>query len=191
MTRIFADNNECKFDMVVLKRITHAEDSALNQLFSLYTEAFLPAERRDMEQLKYLIEKQSNMYFNAIEEDGELCGLFVYWDFDSFRYLEHFAIFPEKRNRKIGEQVLDYVALHLKGARILEVEPAVNEITTQRINYYRRNGYEILERDYIQPPYSQDSKESIPLWIMGNSEAAQSHLLKEYIQTIKREVYRK
>ena len=177
--------------MVILKRITHAEDNSLNQLFSLYAEAFLPAERRDIDQLKYLIEGQPKMYFNAIEESDELCGLFVYWNFDSFRYLEHFAIFPEKRNRKIGEQVLDYVEQHIKGPRIFEVEPAVCETTARRINYYRRNRYEILERDYMQPSYRQDSKESVPLWIMGNHEAAQSHLLKEYIQTVKREVYRK
>jgi len=177
--------------MVILKRIIHAEDGSLGQLFSLYVEAFPPVERRDIDQLKYLIEGQPKMYFNAIEEADELCGLFVYWNFDSFRYLEHFAIFPEKRNRKIGEQVLDYAAQHIKGPRIFEVEPAVHETTARRINYYRRNGYEILERDYIQPSYRQDSEKGVPLWIMGNPEAAQSHLLKEYIRTVKREVYRK
>jgi len=175
--------------MVVLRRITNTEDDSLNQLFSLYTEAFIPVERRDINQLKYFIENQPKMYFNAIEEEGELCGLFVYWDFDSFQYLEYFAVFPEKRNKKIGEQVLRNIAQHTKTPRILEVEPAVNEITTQRINYYRRNGYEILERDYIQPSYRQDSEEGISLWIMGNLEAAHPHLLKEYIQTVKKEVY--
>ena len=177
--------------MIILRRITHAEDNSLNQLFSLYAEAFLPAERRDLAQLKYLIENQPKMYFNAIEEADELCGLLVYWDFDSFRYLEHFAVFSEKRNRKIGEQVLDYAAQYMKGACIFEVEPAAHEMAARRIDYYRRNGYEILERDYMQPSYRQDSEEGIPLWIMGNREAAQSHRLKEYIQTVKREVYRK
>ena len=177
--------------MVILKRITNAEDSSLNQLFSLYTEAFPPEERRETHQLIYLIENQSKMHFNSIEKAGELYGLLVYWDFDSFRYLEHFAVFPEKRNEKIGEQVLNYAAQHIKGLRIFEVEPAVNEMTVRRINYYRRNGYEILERDYIQPSYRQDSEEGVPLWIMGNPEAAQPHLLKGYIQTVKREVYGK
>jgi ribosomal protein S18 acetylase RimI-like enzyme len=176
--------------MVVLKRITNAENDSLNQLFPLYTEAFPPEERRDIDQLKYLIENQPKIHFNIIEEAGELCGLFVYWDFDSFRYLEYFAIFPEKRNRKIGKQVLDYMAQHLKGSFIFEVEPAVNEITTKRISYYRRNGYEILEKDYVQPSYRQNSEEGVPLWIMGNLEATQPHLLKEYIQTVKKEVYR-
>ncbi len=148
-------------------------------------------KEEDIKQLKYLIENQSKMYFNAIEEDSELCGLFVYWDFGSFRYLEHLAVFPEKRNREIGKQILGYTTQHLKGAFIFEVEPAVNEITTRRINYYRRNGYEILEKDYMQPSYGKNAEESIPLWIMGNPEAAQSPLLKTYIQTMKGEVYGK
>ncbi len=175
--------------MIALRRITNTKDKMLAQLLPLYAEAFPPAERRDTEQVKHLIENQSNMYFNAIEEDGELYGLIVYWDFDLFRYLEHFAIFPEKRNRKTGKQVLDYIAQQLKAPFIFEVEPAVNEIATKRINYYRRNGYEILEKEYIQPSYRQDC-ESIPLWIMGNCGTIQSGLLKMYIQTIKREVYR-
>ena len=60
------------------------------------------------------------MYFNAIECDGELSGMFVYWDIGDFYYLEHLAVFPEMRNKKIGQQVLDYVAEHLKGVRLLE-----------------------------------------------------------------------
>ncbi len=46
------------------------------------------------------------------------------------------------RNLKIGQQVLDYIAEHLDGMRLLE-EPTTDEMTTRRVNYYRRNGYEI------------------------------------------------
>ncbi len=177
--------------MIILKRIIDAGNCLLDQLFHLYVEAFPQEERRDIDQLKYLIENQTKMHFNAIEYAGELCGLFIYWDFGSFFYLEHFAVLPEKRNKKIGEQVLDYAAQQMKAPRILEVEPASNEITARRINYYRRNGYEILEKNYIQPSYRKDSVMGIPLWVMGNPETIQPDLLKEYIQTIKREVYEK
>lgn len=42
--------------------------------------------------------------------------------------------------------MLDYVAEHLKGVRLLEVEPTEDEMTTRRVNYYRRNGYEVLDK---------------------------------------------
>ena len=61
------------------------------------------------------------MHFNMIESDGELCGLFVYWDMGEFYYLEHLAVAPHMRNRKIGQQVLEHVETSLPGIRLLEV----------------------------------------------------------------------
>lgn len=51
------------------------------------------------------------------------------------------------------QQVLNYVADHLKGIRLLEVEPMQDEMTTRRVRYYQRNGYQVLEEEYIQPSY--------------------------------------
>ena len=175
--------------MINLERVTKLQDYPLNELFNLYIESFPPQERRDIDQLKHLIENQSNMHFNAIIESDELCGLFIYWDFDTFIYIEHFAIFPEKRNRKIGEKVLSFIALNQPKYCILEAEPALDEISTRRVNYYKRNGYEILDKEYIQPSYSSDPSDDMPLWIMGYPKTIQPELLNEYIKTIKKEVY--
>lgn len=87
------------------------------------------------------------MHFNMIESDGELCGLFVYWDMGEFYYLEHLAVAPHMRNRKIGQQVLEHVETSLPGIRLLEVEPAEDELTTRRVAFYRRNGYRIVDRE--------------------------------------------
>ena len=63
------------------------------------------------------------MYFNAIECDGELSGMFVYWDMGDFYYTGTFWLYSLRCGmKKIGQQVLDYVAEHLKGVRLLEVE---------------------------------------------------------------------
>lgn len=92
------------------------------------------------------------------------------------------------RNRKIGQQVLDWVKEHLKGVRILEVEPAETEIACRRINYYQRNGYVVLDKAYLQPAYRKEGGE-FPLWIMGNEVSQPAEVLKEQIQTIKEKVY--
>ena len=139
--------------MVTLKRITQAEDEAFRKLTALYTEAFPVEERREIGQLGELLHTEPAMYFNAVECDGQLAGLFVYWDFGSFYYLEHLAVFAEMRNKKIGQQILDWVKEQLQGVRLLEVEPAETEMATRRIHYYERNGYRILDRNYLQPPY--------------------------------------
>ena len=104
--------------MMQLIRITDSDDAFLKRLISLYEESFPLEERRPVEQLKRLIKSADSMHFNAVVLDGELCGLFVFWDFETFYYLEHFAIYPHLRNKKIGQQVLDYVAKNLSGLRL-------------------------------------------------------------------------
>ena len=172
--------------MVNLIRITEPTDIRLQKLISLYEEAFPEEERRKIKQLKRLISERSEMYFNAIETDGILAGLFIYWDMQDFYYLEHLAVFTPMRNLKVGQQVLDYIAEHLTGMRLLEVELPTDEITTRRVNYYRRNGYEILDKTYIQPSYDEDVEVG-NLWIMGNRK---SDRLQEFIERIKQVAYK-
>lgn len=160
----------------------------LDSLATLYAEAFPLSERRDISQLRHLICSQPAMSLNALICDGEFAGLFVYWNLEEFWYLEHLAVFPEMRNKKIGQQLLDWVEKHLHGVRLLEVEPAGEEITTRRINYYRRNGYEVLDKTYRQPSY-RDMEDSFPLWIMGNDVTIPIDVLNRYIGKIKEIVY--
>ncbi|GKI22003.1 N-acetyltransferase [Odoribacter laneus] len=173
-----------------LRRITQMEDPQLPEVIVLYQQAFPASERREVNQLKRLIAGQSSMFFHVIEEGGKLAGLFVYWKLADFYYLEHLAVCPEMRNQKIGQKVLDYIREHLSGEHLLEVEPAVDEITTRRINYYRRNGYEIVEKQYRQPAYDNPEK-SYPLWLMSNRDYPDRRELAEHIQVIKEEVYYK
>ena len=169
-----------------LHRITSADDPLLEQLLPLYESAFPEEERRTRKQLSKMLSLTRPMYFNAIlatpddikdfealAEDTRallvdtriLCGLFSYWDFGSFYYLEH-----------------------LPQLQLLEVEPPTDEITRRRIAYYERYGFRILNRDYLQPPYSRPSDENpgFPLWIMGRGTAGN---IEENIRTIHQEVY--
>ncbi len=173
--------------MITITRITEAEDSAFLCLTGLYQKAFPEEERRDIAQLKTLLQTEPSMYFNAVRCDGKLAGLLVYWDFRSFYYLEHLAVFAEMRNQKIGQKILDWIRKQLRGICILEAEPAETGIATRRINYYRRNGYLILDKTYRQPSYRRNDGE-VPLWIMGNQPEA-SGTLKQQIQIIKEKVY--
>lgn len=174
--------------MVTLRRITDPADAVFPELVEVYTEAFPIEERRDLTQLKKLLQTEPAMFFNAVECDGDLAGLFVYWDFDTFFYLEHLAVFARMRNKKIGQQVLDWVKEHLQGIRLLEVEPAETEIAGRRINYYQRNGYRIIDKTYCQPSYRPGGEE-FPLWIMGNQTGQDDERLCQQLQTIKEQVY--
>ena len=170
--------------MIQLIRITDPNDSFLPELIPLYEDAFPLEERRSVDQLKRLIGTTEKMFFNAVVSDGILCGLFVFWNFDKFCYLEHFAIYPHLRNKKIGQQVLDWIKGNLQGLRLLEVERAETEMAIRRVHYYERNGYRVLDDAYMQPPYRQGG-EDYPLWLMGNHSdadlAAKVEVLKEAV----------
>ena len=157
--------------MIKLIRITDGQDSRLEHLVPLYEEAFCSSERRTVGQLRRMIGATPAMHFNMIESDGELCGL---------------AVAPHMRNRKIGQQVLEHVETSLPGIRLLEVEPAEDELTARRVAFYRRNGYRIVDRSYVQPSY-ENFGDAAPLWIMGNDTPER---LPEFIERIKKEVYR-
>ena len=75
-----------------------------------------------------------------------------------------------------------------QGVRLLEVEPAETEMAIRRIHYYERNGYRILDRNYLQPPYVKGGKD-FPLWVMGNGSGQSAEVLNRQIQTIKDKVY--
>lgn len=171
-----------------LRRITSPGDEGFSQLMNLYMEAFPEEERRAVRQLEYLIQAEKSMYFNAIELDGDLAGFFIYWELGDFYYMEHLAVYAELRNKKIGQQVLDYIETHLKGERLLEVEHPENEMATRRIRYYERNGYTVVEKNYMQPSYDGKHRE-LPLWIMGNRNYEDQNLLAAHIEKIKNEVY--
>ena len=173
--------------MIALRRITRAEDPVWNRLMTLYKESFPPEERRDMHQLEQMLAAVPEMFFNAVEEDGLLCGLASYWDLGDFYYMEHLAVFPEMRNRKIGQQILAYWQQHLHKPQLLEVEPAVEEMACRRIGFYERNGYAVLYKDYVQPSYTAD-EDACPLWIMGTDACPE---IETYLERIKETVYRR
>ena len=172
--------------MIELKRIINNTDPQLQELIDLYIETFPEDERREIEQLHRLIESSPEMHLCAIVSEGETAGLFIYWNFGNFFYLEHLAVHPSMRNRKIGQLLLEHVDKTLPGVRLLEVEPKEDgEMAARRIGFYERNGYHILYKDYIQPSY-KDGKDTLSLWIMGNQST--DHL-EEKIQIIKEKAY--
>ncbi|MGN0087465.1 MAG: GNAT family N-acetyltransferase [Candidatus Limimorpha sp.] len=175
--------------MLYLSRIKSTQDQYLAPLIELFEKSFPKNERRENGKIFSLLESSDIMSFNAIINDGKLSGLLVYWDLDKFYYIEYLAVFPEMRNQKIGEKTLSELKrLTSPKVLLLESEPISDELTERRINFYLRNGFTILDKEYIQPPYIKGG-EGLPLWILGtNSEPEQT---ESYISKIKNEIYLK
>ena len=136
---------------MILKRVTDSCDPNFEKSFSLYLSAFPSDERRTKEEhLKIM--RNPDFHSDAIMEDEGFVGILMYWETDSFVFLEHFATLPELRGR--GEGRIALFELKKKGKTIiLEIENPVGEITNRRYGFYKRNGFIMNDYRHVQARY--------------------------------------
>lgn len=151
----------------------------LDRAKEIYLNAFPVSEQRPWSQLaeKAADLNGANPALEGIFRAGELIGLVTTWRFDRFMYVEHLAIDPAARGNNYGGDVVEL--LKARGQQhgrpiVLEVEPADESdpasLPSRRIRFYSRKGLRVVDRSYIQPPYSTGLPE-VPLWIMSTDES--------------------
>jgi ribosomal protein S18 acetylase RimI-like enzyme len=130
--------------------------SEIKIIKSLYQSAFPADERRHFDDLTALAETQNEMRLKIEYIDGDLLGFIIYWEFESFVYVEHFAVDEQFRGNRYGSKIFQNFLKNTKKPVILEVEPPENTITQKRIRFYERMGMILNNFPYTQPPYSRD-----------------------------------
>jgi ribosomal protein S18 acetylase RimI-like enzyme len=122
-----------------------------NKVWKLYEDSFPVAERRKEEdQLRAFSDEQ--FFPLSAWEGGELVGLLFYWEWDSYRYLEHLAINPELRGQSYGSQLLRYLR-DSEHTIILEIDPLTNELSVRRLQFYERAGFTLTPYRFVHLPY--------------------------------------
>ncbi len=147
-------------------RLHSWEDGRAQEIFASYEITFPQDERRNKTQFQALFKNPKVKVFSIVDQK-ENVGYLVTWLIEDFYYIEHFEVFESFRNRKLGSSVLtSFAGLHPH--LILESEPAnLNEIAKRRIDFYQRNGFEIIDKNYTQPPY-EAGKNPLNLWLLTN-----------------------
>lgn len=155
---------------------------------NLYLTAFPPKERREFDELKKQIyNDECNVKLILISE--KVVGLIIFWNFNEFVFLEHFAIEPGLRGLGIGEKTLAKVKALFQKTVILETELPNDEMSLRRIRFYERNGFHKLNRTYFQPSYG-DNKPEVELKLMSTNVDFPSETLNKFINQIREKVYR-
>lgn len=147
--------------------------------------AFPLQERRDSEQQRKNTDENPLFHNVLITDDNKPVGLLTYWDFESFAYIEHFAIDNRLRNGGYGSKALDAFKRLISKPIVLEAEEPTDEITCRRICFYQRQGFVMQEVPYLQPPY-RPNDEWFPLKLMTYGTI---DMEKEYF-TLKNKIYR-
>ena len=160
----------------MLQRINETD---FPEIYRIMQASFSDDEYRPYdEQLALFEEPEYRIYYMP-------AGFLAVWEFESFIYIEHFAVDPALRNSGTGSAMLQELKQYQKPI-CLEVELPEDELTRRRIGFYERNGFVFNEYPYIQPPISK-GKSPVPLRIM----TYRSEITREEFQKMKEILYRR
>lgn len=176
--------------MVILQR-TNSHHEHYPFMERLMETAFPLQERRNNDKQRENANKNPRFHNNLLLENSTPIGLLTYWNFESFLYVEHFAISSEIRNKGYGQKALVALKNSWEGIIVLEVEEPIDELTRRRINFYQRQGFTLQPHDYQQPPYREgDDWFPMKLMTFGTSDfTMETH--EKIKRTIYQEVYGK
>ena len=161
----------------MLKRINETD---FPEIYRIMQASFSDDEYRPYdEQLALFEEPEYRIYYMP-------AGFLAVWEFESFIYIEHFAVDPALRNSGTGSVMLKELVKQYQKPICLEVELPEDELTRRRIGFYERNGFVFNEYPYIQPPISK-GKSPVPLRIM----TYRSEITREEFQKMKEILYRR
>ncbi len=166
--------------MIWFEEVTNRKK--ISRIFNTYQRTFPEEERRDKNQFLELSENP-NVYILNIKNDDDSIGYCIIWQLNDFWFLEHFEVFEDFRNKKYGSEILQNLIEKYENI-ILESEPETqSEIANRRILFYQRNGFNIIDKSYIQPSYGE-GKPTVNLWLLGNFTPKNSAQTIDAIYTI-------
>ncbi|MDD2439936.1 MAG: GNAT family N-acetyltransferase [Methanosarcinaceae archaeon] len=168
------------------KKISTAEDANFPKLWRICKTAFPLPERRVLEQQLEIFEKRS-YNLDAWIQKKQVIGFMGWWDFEQFRYVEHYAINPEYRARGYGSSFLQEWLSESRKKVILEIEPVRDEKTQRRLNFYKKLAF--VENDYkhLQPPFHKGGK-AVLYEILSYPEKIQPEIYNSFVAKQKFEV---
>ena len=152
-----------------------------DQVYTLMEESFPKDEYRDYQ-------KQKELFQNP--EFREIKAFFAAWEFETFIYVEHFAVNPVLRNGGVGSKMLKALTEDAEKMIILEVEPPTEEIAVRRVRFYERNGFFFNDYPYIQPSMGEGRKET-PLFLMSTERKIDEEEYRMIRNTLYTKVYGK
>lgn len=163
------------------------DDRHFDAFYALLSVSLPPDEHRVYDAQKALLDEPAYAILTA-EERGEVRAIMAVWEFDAFRYIEHFAVDPVLRGQGIGAAMLGEY-LSRDGRRVvLEVEPPQTETAVRRIGFYTRCGLALSSYPYAQPPLNPGDG-MLPLMLMSSGGALTDAEAAAVRETLYREVY--
>lgn len=147
--------------------INSSQHHLYNEFLTLYKASFPIFEQRNCKQQKQAFDDK-RYHLVAYADGDEFIGFIAYWKFQSYRYVEHFAINTLLRGKGYGSKVLTRFVAAEKNPIILEIDPVVDEISRSRLRFYQKCGFLTNPHHHTHPPYNADYQPH-PLVVLSSS----------------------
>ncbi len=166
-------------------KISPDDKERWDSVWSLYEDSFPLAERR--KEADHLRACKDDRFFPLSAWEGnELIGLMFFWEWNSYRYLEHLAVNPDLRGHGYGSQLLR----HLRDSEhtiILEIDPLSNELSVRRLQFYELAGYTLTPYRFVHLPYRLDGQEQ-ELLILSYPKMISKNQHNDFLRFVNEEV---
>lgn len=172
---------------MILRKVSLDNKSDLEFVEKLYIESFPPNERRPVLEMHHIMEEESRFsIFLLLDSDDVRIGFIAYWEFESFIFLEHFAISPEYRNSGYGRRSIEAVIQQTTLPLLAEIElPSTSDYAARRLKFYENIGFRVWDIPYAQPPY-EIGNEAIPMLLLTYRNLD----LEKNIDTVKNQLFK-
>lgn len=163
-------------------QVSAADDFRAEHIYKSYCSTFPEDERRSEDQFRQLF-KNPKVKVLAILNELDNIGYLVLWELTDFVFIEHFEIFSEFRSLKYGSEMLAHL-FRTYSHIVLEAEPEhLNDDAVRRIAFYRKNGFSVIDENYVQPCY-EEGKNSLQLLLLANWQPEKTDWIKEEIYDV-------
>ncbi|MDC9723555.1 MAG: GNAT family N-acetyltransferase [Urechidicola sp.] len=145
-------------------RLKNSADTYFDKAWELYEEAF-PLNERRLYDAQVVLMSDTKYHFDILIEDNQLIGFLLWWDLETFRYIDHFATSKQLRNKGFGKLILEQFINNNSKPILLEVELPDSEINQRRIKFYKRIGFKLNQHHYELPDF-EGSQSPLELKLM-------------------------
>lgn len=161
----------------------------LDDVYRLFEDSFVPAELRPYQAFKDLFE-QGSFDLYGYEKDSQLLGAMIVWEFETFAYIENFAVNQQLRGQGTGSKMLDDIENMMEKPLVLEVEVPYDDMSHRRVVFYQRNQFLYSDYGYIQPALRENVPD-VQLQLMSYPKIMTAEEFEKMKKQIFQKVYNK
>ena len=135
--------------------IKSCEHTLYKSFLDLYRTSFpLFEQRSTVQQIEAFESKQYKLL--ACTKNDIFLGFISYWDFDTYCYVEHFAINTDFRGKGYGSKLLQRFTLSTDKIILLEIDPITDRISEARLRFYQKCGFYENTYPHKHPAYRNE-----------------------------------